>query len=189
MRQRLRQLQEALESLEITVEQDRPGGNGVGDDVIVAARMNDAFLAAKGYLVESLAAAADACGAVAPSFDPNHAQRALTRCQERFHQFAGCFANELASCDRIDDLKSVGKEHGRRWQDWVVVVTESLDRCRPLLDDVQAAFLLSWRDLAERMTMLPLQIQMATHGLHHAAMNTADDATSSTIMPGWRETG
>jgi hypothetical protein len=169
MWQRLQELQEALQALETTVDQDRPGRS----DMIVASRMNDAVLAARGHVQDSLEAAREACAAVASPFDPNRAQRALVRCQERFHRFADCFGGELASWDRIDDLRSVGRERGQHWLDWTTVVTDGLEHCRCLLQEARNAVFLSWQDLTERMTALPLAVQAETTNVHRLTIEPA----------------
>jgi hypothetical protein len=151
----LSELQDVLEALGTTIEEDRPGR----DDVIVASRMNDAVLAARGYLEESIAAAADACGAVSQPFSSTRAQRALVRCQEQFHRVADCFTDDLASANQIDDLRTFASERGADWQEWTGVITEALEHCWPLLRNSRNAIFLSWQDLVERMTAPPLSVQ------------------------------
>jgi hypothetical protein len=148
LQQRLRELEEALDALDTTVEQDRP----ISDDVIVASRLNDAVLAARGYLQESLTAAGEACGAAAP-VDMECARRALVRCQERFHLFSRQFSDEIASYERWDDLRSVGKRRGREWMGWVSVVKDTLQNCLGLIDEVRNALFQCWQDLAERASL------------------------------------
>ena len=57
---RLQELQEGLEALNTTVDEDRPKRR----DVVVATSLGDAVLAVRGILEESRAAADDACEAV-----------------------------------------------------------------------------------------------------------------------------
>lgn len=142
----LREFEEALDALGTTVEQDKPAG----DDVIVASRLNDAVLAARGYLEESLIAAAAACGAVVHPFDADRARLALVRCQERFHRFANCFADEIASYECWDDLTSIRQRRGREWVGWVSVIQDALRHCRGLIEDIRGKLFLCWQELAER---------------------------------------
>ena len=157
LEQCLQGLWESLEMLGTTIEQDRPEC----DDVIVASRMTDAVLAARGHLQGAIASAQKARGAVAGLLDPVLAQRALTRSQEQFHRFATLFHTELHCFDRFDDLRSIGEERGRPWQDWAMVVTEALGQGERIVEETRAAFLRSWKDLAERMIAVPVTVQAA----------------------------
>ena len=48
-----------------------------------------------------------------PAVDGDRARRALALCQEQFHRFAHHFSFELASYERMDDLRMVGEERGQ----------------------------------------------------------------------------
>src|SRR5205085_12349654 len=74
---RLRELQEQLETLLVLVKEDAPQGRGN----LVSDGIGDSFLAAAGYLDESLAAARAGQQAVISSMDLNGARRAITDCQ------------------------------------------------------------------------------------------------------------
>jgi hypothetical protein len=152
----LQSLWESLEMLGTTIEQDRPEC----DDVIVASRMTDAVLAARGHLQDAIASAQKARGAVAGPLDPVLAQRALTRSQEQFHRFATFFHTELHCFDRFDDLRSIGEGRGLPWQDWAMVVTEALGQGDHIVEETRSAFLRSWKDLAERMIAIPVTVQV-----------------------------
>ena len=58
MQRHLLTLQEALEALGTTVDEDKP----TRDDVVVASRLSDDLLAVRGLFEETVAAAEDACG-------------------------------------------------------------------------------------------------------------------------------
>src|SRR5262245_5354359 len=133
LRHQFQVLQEALEALGTTVEEDRPKW----DDVVVAASLNDAVLAARGLLEDSRSAADDACRAVAHPLNADRARRALVTCQEQFHRFAHHFAVELATYERIDDLRSVGQERGPEWRTWVTVIRQGLDQSRVQVEEVR----------------------------------------------------
>ena len=107
MRAQIQILQEALEALGTTVEEDKPQW----DDVVVTVRLSDAVLASRGLLEEARAKADDACRDVVYPLDGDRARRALALCQERFHRFAHHFSFELASYERLDDLR---RENSRR---------------------------------------------------------------------------
>jgi hypothetical protein len=156
LEQCLQGLRESLEMLGTTIEQDRPEC----DDVIVTSRMTDAVLAATGHLQGAIASAQEARGAVAGPLDAVLAQRALTRSQEQFHRFATFFHTELHCFDRFDDLRSIGEERGRPWQDWAMVVTEALGQGERIVEETRTAFLRSWKSLTERMTAVPATVQV-----------------------------
>ena len=143
----LRKLQEALEALSTTVDEDRPGR----DTIAVAARLGDSVLAVRGTLEEARGAADHAAHAVTHPLDTERARRALATCQEQFHRFANQFSSDLVSYERIDDLMSVARERGRHWSSWVTVVRQALDQCRVLADAVRDALFLCWQELAERV--------------------------------------
>jgi hypothetical protein len=160
MRHRLRTLQEALEALGTTVDEDKP----TRDDVVVASRLSDDLLAVRGLLEEVLAAADDARRAVACPLDGDRARRALTACQQQFQRFAHAFSFELAGYDRVDDLTSVGRERGREWLDWVSVVKQALEQCQMLSEDVGNGLFLCWQELAERIAATTISIRNTSIG-------------------------
>jgi hypothetical protein len=156
----IRELQESLDALGRTADEDKP----VRDDVVVASTLSDAVLAGRGFLVEARQAAEEAHRAVLHTLDADRARRALVRCQKRFHHFAGHFASELGSCDRIDDLRTVGRERGQAWANWVSVVSQALEQCRALLEEVRNALFLCWQELTERMSVAAVSVQTTAIG-------------------------
>jgi hypothetical protein len=153
-------LRDSLEALSMTAEEDRP----TRDDVVVAARLSDAVLAARGLLEEASGAAGEAARAVAYPLNVERARRALTTCQERFHRFAHHFSFELASFERIDDLRSVGEERGAHWLNWVDVVRQALEQCRAQVEEVRNAVFLCWQELAERIGAGAVSVQNTAIG-------------------------
>jgi hypothetical protein len=160
LRGQLRELQEVLEALNTTVEEDRPRRK----DVVVASSLGDAVLAVRGILEESCAAADEACDAVGHPLDLDRARRALTTCQERFHRFAAEFSRDLASCDRMADLASVAQERGRDWASWVKVVKQGLEQCQAFVEEGRDALFLCWQDLAERLAAVSLSVRNTSIG-------------------------
>jgi hypothetical protein len=157
---RLQELQEVLEAMNTTIEEDRPRRK----DVVVASSLGDAVLAVRGILEESRAAADDACEAVGHPFDMDRARRALTTCQERFHRFGAQFSHDLASCERMADLASVARERGRDWASWVKVVKQGLEQCQALIEEGRDALFLCWQDLAERLGTASLSVRNTSIG-------------------------
>jgi hypothetical protein len=158
----LRELDEALEALGRTADEDKP----MQDDVVIASILSDAVLAERGFLEEARQAAEEAYRA---ALDPGNAARtrgALICCQKEFHRFAGHFASELGSCDRIEDLRTLGKERAQGWLNWTTVVTQTLEQCRELVEKVQNALFLCWQELTESMSMPAVLVQTFTIGQH-----------------------
>jgi hypothetical protein len=160
LRGQLQELQELLESLNTTVEEDRPRRK----DVVVASSLSDAVLAVRGILEESCAAADEACEAVADTLDLDRARRALITCQERFHRFAAEFSHDLASCERMTDLASVARERGRDWASWVKVVKQCLAQCEALVEEGREALFLCWQELAERLGTASVSVRNTSIG-------------------------
>lgn len=165
MQGHVRMLQEALEALGTTVEEDKPKR----DDVVVAASLSDAVLASRGLLEEASTAADDACRAVLYPLDGDRARRALALCQERFHRFAHHFSFELASYERLDDLRTVGEERGQHWLNWASVVRHELEQSRALVEDVRNSLFVCWQELAERIATTSVSIQNTSIGQVSAA--------------------
>jgi hypothetical protein len=165
LRQQLRALREALEALGMTVDEDRPKQ----DDVIVAARLSDDLLAARGLLEEAAAAADDACRGASYPFDAERTRRALTACQQQFQRFAHIFAFELAGHARLDDLASVGRERGRGWAEWVGVVSQALEQSGALVEEITNTLFRCWQRLAARIAVASVSIQNTTIGQVSAA--------------------
>jgi len=172
LQHRLRMLQEALEALGTTVDEDRP----TRDDVIVASRLSDDVLAARGLLEEVLEAADHATRAVAFPLDGERARRALTVCQHQHQRFAHALSFELTGFERLDDLTSVGRERGREWLDWVGVVKQALEQSRMLSEDVTDGLSLCWQELAERIASTSVSIRNTAVGQQVCTAELQDNA-------------
>jgi hypothetical protein len=179
LQHRLRALQEALEALGTTVDEDRP----TRDDVIVASRLSDDLLAARGLLEEVLGAADDASRTVAYPLDGDRARRALTLCQQQYQLFAHAFSFELAGFDRLDDLMSVAKRRGRGWLDWTGVVRQALEQCKMLSEEVANGLFLCWQELAERVAITSVSIHNTAIGQQVSAADLPDDAVAREGVP------
>jgi hypothetical protein len=166
----LQEFHETLDALGRTVDEDKPGQG----DVVVASILSDAVLAASGFLEEARQAAEEAHRAVLGSWDADRTRRALVRCQKRFHRFAAQFASELGSCDRIDDLRSVGRERGQDWLNWVTVVTQALEQCRENMEEARNALFLCWRELTERMSMTSVSVRATNIGQQFSARESIE---------------
>jgi hypothetical protein len=181
LQHRLRALQEALEALGTTVDEDCP----TRDDVIVASRLSDDLLAARGLLEEVLGAAGEAIETVAYPLDGDRARRALTVCQQQYQRFAHAFSFELAGFDRLDDLTSVAKKRGRGWSDWVNVVRLALEQCKMLSEEVANGLFLCWQELAERIASTSVSIRNTAIGQQvSAAALPGKEMTEESVVKG-----
>ena len=179
LQRHLRTLQEALEALGTTVDEDKP----TRDDVVVASRLSDDLLAVRGLLEEALGAADVACRAVAYPLDGERARRALTASQQHFHRFAHSFSFELACYDRMDDLGSVGRERGQEWLNWVGVVKQALEQSCELVEEVRSAVFLCWQELAERIANTTASIQNTSIGQQISIAEPNDKAAAKEGVP------
>jgi hypothetical protein len=179
LQRQLRALQEALEALGTTVDEDRPKQ----DDVIVAARLSDDLLAARGLLEETLVAADNACSAASYPLDAERARRALTLCQQHFQSFAHAFSFELAGHSRFDDLGSVGRERGRSWAEWVSVVSQGLEQSTALVQDITNTLFRCWQQLAARLATASVSIQNTTIGQQFSVAEPRPDAVAPEGVP------
>jgi hypothetical protein len=179
LQRHLRILQEALEALGTTVDEDKP----TRDDVVVASRLSDDLLAIRGLLEEALGAADDACRATIYPLDGERARRALTTCQQHFHRFAHSFSFELACYDRMDDLSTVGRERGQEWLHWVSVVKQALGQSCELVEEVRSAVFLCWQELAERIANTTVSIQNTSIGHQISVSELGDKAATREDAP------
>jgi hypothetical protein len=179
LQRHLRTLQEALEALGTTVDEDKP----TRDDVVVASRLSDDLLGVRGLLEEAVGAADDACRAITYPLDGDRARRALTACQQHFHLFAHSFSFELACYDRIDDLSCVGRERGQEWLNWVSVVKQALEQSCGLVEEVRSAAFLCWQELAERIANTTVSIQNTSIGQHISVADLNDKTATRQNVP------
>jgi hypothetical protein len=168
-------LQEALQALGTTVEEDRPQR----DDVVVASDLADTVLAVRGILEEARAAADETFQAVEQRLDSDRARRALTACQEQFHIFVTQFQSDLLSYERLDDLATIARERRRGWPDWVGVVREEIEQCRVLTDAVRDALFLGWQELVERAGTAAVSVQNTTIGQQISSSEVGERSTVS----------
>jgi hypothetical protein len=179
LQRHLRTLQEALEALGTTVDEDKP----TRDDVVVASRLSDDLLAVRGLLEEALSAADDACRAIAYPLDGDRTRRALTACQQHFHRFAHSFSFELARYDRMDDLSTVGRERGQEWLHWVSVVKQALEQSCELVEEVRSAVFVCWQELAERIANAAVSIQNTSIGQQISIAELNDNTATREDAP------
>lgn len=154
----LHKLEDALNALHAT-----SGDTPANDVSVLADRLEETLLDMKGTLYGARRAAVQARKAVEPPTDLDRARRALTRCQERFHQVEQLFASDLASYEKLTDFARLGNER-RAWQPWVNTVKVGIAQCREPLEQANRALAACWGELAERLGMFNITMQSNTVG-------------------------
>jgi hypothetical protein len=157
---RLSALREAAESLQITVVEDRPLSGGV----LLVERLGNAVDDLRGWVEESLVAAADALAAVGNPLDEYKARNALAQANRLFLRVEYKFLSEEMSCDQLRELTKFGRRGGREWLGWSGSVIQALTQCRGLVHEVDEALLLAWQELSERLGSAGVSIQATSIG-------------------------
>jgi hypothetical protein len=153
-------LREALQSLRLTVVEDRP----LGDGVLMMDRMGDAVEDLSGWLEEGSGAALQASKAVVHPVDGQRAIRGLSQAHERFLQLEYQFFFGLASYPQLADLSKLGRSRGREWRAWSSSVREALDQTGRAVSELDHALLTTWQELAERVGTSAVSVQTTNIG-------------------------
>jgi hypothetical protein len=156
----LRKLKDTLVAVRLTVVEDKP----VTGEAALVDHMEDTILDIMGSLEEALKAARSAQKAVGHATDLNGARRALTICQERFHQIERQFAADLISYEKLKDLASLGSARRGEWIPWATSVKQGIEQCRYPLDGVSKALAACWQEIAERVGLTSISVQATNIG-------------------------
>lgn len=167
---RLGALREAAESLQITVVEDRPLSGGV----LLVERLGNAVDDLRGWVEESLVAAADALAAVGNPLDEYKARNALAQANRLFLRVEYKFLSEEMSCDQLHELTKFGRRRGREWLGWCGSVIQALTQCRGLVHEVDEALLLAWQELSERLGNGGVSIQTTSIGQQITATSAGE---------------
>jgi len=155
-----KKLQDTLVALRLTVGEDKPRK---GDAALVD-HLEDSILDLMGLLEGCLRAAQAAQKAVRHPLDMDGARRALTTCQDRFHEIERQFAADLVSYERLKDLASLGSERGTEWRSWANTVKQGIEQCRQPLEGANKALAACWQEIAERVGMTSVSVQATNIG-------------------------
>jgi hypothetical protein len=150
-----RRLNDVLEGLSTTVEEDRP----IRSDVVVASRLSDSILAMRGTVAESLADLDKVASLRRGASQVRSVAAALARSQERHHQFMDLLHHDTMSHARLDDLENVARDRGREWADWVDVARQALEQTGAVADDVRNALFQCWQELVEKLEARSVSIE------------------------------
>lgn len=165
---------EAFESLRLTAVEDRP----LRDEVLLVERLGNAVDDFQGWLEEAAAAAGEAQQTVRHPLDGYRARETLARAHERFLRLEYQFFFEGVSYEKIDELSRFGRRRGREWLGWTGSVIQALDQCRAPLRDVDAALLVCWQELSERLGAGSVSVQTTNIGQQISAAPLASGETS-----------
>lgn len=156
----LRRLQDTLVALRITVAEDKP----LKGEAALVDHLEDTILELMGSLHECLTQARTAQKAVGHPLSLDRARRALTTCQERFHQTEQQFSADLVSYEKLKDLASLATERRGEWRPWVNSVRHGLEQCRNPLDLAKKALAGCWQEIAERVGMTSVSMESTNIG-------------------------
>jgi hypothetical protein len=163
-------LREALQSLALTVIEDRPARG----DVLLVERLGNLVEDLRGWAEEGREAAAQASDALAHPADLNLARRALSVASERFLRLEYRFFDEAVAHGRLSELRAFGRQRGRDWHSWTETAVQALDACRAPLREADEAIMHAWQELGERLGARSLTVH--THNIGQQI--TAPTATS-----------
>lgn len=167
---RLGALREAVQSLQITVVEDRPLSGGV----LLVERLGNAADDLRGWVEESLVAVGEALAAVRNPFDEYKARTALANANRLFLRVEYKFLSEEMSCEQLHELMKFGRRRGREWLGWSGSVIQALTQCRGLMHEVDDALLLAWQDLSERLGSAGMSVQTTSIGQQITAAPVGD---------------
>ena len=153
-------LREVVASLQITVIEDRPLNGGV----LLVERLGDATDDLRGLVEEALAAAVEATTAVGNPLDSYRARNSLANANRQFLSLEYKLMLEQLSSDHLNELRKLGRNHGREWHGWACSVIDALTQCRGPVRDVDDALLSSWQDLSERLGSGGVSVQTTSIG-------------------------
>ncbi len=159
-RERVRELQEAVQALHLTVSQDRPGQN----EAALVDWLDDAVT----ELAGSVEGASGHLGRVLQSELREgplpQARDGLCGAQELLNQFTERYLCGLAEHQRLTQLARMGRERGKGWNDWVQVVKGAIGRCAKPLLRAQEALLDCWRELGEALARNSVSVNATNIG-------------------------
>jgi hypothetical protein len=171
----LRKLRDMLVALRLTIAEDKP----LKGQAALVDHLEDTILDLMGSLDECLAAARGAQKSVGHPLDMDGARRALTTCQERFHQIEQHYLADLASFEKLKDLESLGGRGGE-WRSWAASAKDGVEQCRQPLDGASRALAGCWQEIAERVGMTSVSVQATNIGQKIVA-RTAEEMVEESI--------
>jgi hypothetical protein len=148
-------LREALQSLGLTVIEDRPPH----DEILLVERLGNLVDDLRGWAEEGCESAATAREAAAHPPDLQRARQALGVAHERFLLLEYRFYDEGVTHRTLDTLLRFGHQRGREWLGWTKSVLLALDACRGPIRALDEALLQAWQEFGERLGARSVSLQ------------------------------
>jgi hypothetical protein len=155
----LHKLHDALNALQVGL-----GDKPLDDEAALADGLENTVLDAMGVLQEARKAAFHARTAIGPPVDLDRAWRALTVCQERFHDIEQQFSADLVSYEKLRGLARLGSERGGEWLPWAGSTKQSIEECRPPLEEVSRTVARCWQEIAEHSGATSVSVRTTNIG-------------------------
>jgi hypothetical protein len=165
----LNQLNEALNDLHVNL-----GDKPQDDESAMADDLETAVFDLMGTLHDARRAAQNAQKSLGHPPDLDHARRALTLCQNRFHRFEKQFACDLVSYEKLKELARLGNER-RAWLPWANAAKQGIEPCRQPLEQASKALAACWQELAERLGTVNVSVQTIGQQIRVPAGAKADE--------------
>jgi hypothetical protein len=166
----LHKLHDALNTLQVGL-----GDKPLHDEAALADGLENSVLDMMGTLQEARKAALSARTAVGPPVDLDRAWRALTICQERFHDIEKQFSENLVSYEKLRDLARLGSERGGEWLQWAGSTKQSIQECRPPMEEVSHTLARCWREIAEHAGATSISVRTTNVGQRIVAKEGNDE--------------
>lgn len=153
-----------LVALRVSLVEDRPV-RPKGPGLALFDQLELAVDDTEGMVEEARQAAAVARNCVAvDSPERPRLQRALSVCQNRLQKIQRRQAAELASPERIRELRRVGEGRRGEWLGWTLSVSDALEGCGTQILDAAEGLAEVWMMLAERGAGTSVSVQTSAVG-------------------------
>jgi hypothetical protein len=113
---------------------------------------------------EALVSAHEALRTIGPPTDLDAARRALARCQALVQRVELGFSTELASYQRIVELRGFARRRRGEWLGWIAGLRADLDKCDAPLRRAREALFSCWQEIAERVGTTCVTLQATNIG-------------------------
>jgi hypothetical protein len=158
--QKLTIMREELESLGLTVIEDRPGD----DEVLLVDRLGDLTMDLRGWAEEALASALEARRAGEHPANLHAARTALAAANLSFIRLRRRFFEDAIAYHVIDGLRRASRARGGEWPSWSQSVVQALNACGPPLRELDEVLLETWAELADRLGNRSVSVQATSIG-------------------------
>ena len=162
---KLTRLREELESLGLTVIEDRPAN----DEVLLVDRLGDLATELRGWAEEALEFSRAASQAAEHPANLHAARLALTEANQSLIRLKNRFFQDAIAHHAIDGLRRASLARGGEWMSWSQSVVQALNACRRPLREIDEVLLETWTELAERLGARSVSVQTTSIGQQIAA--------------------